>query len=723
MAASSSTHIGRPVVQDTHSAYCDCLICINRSAFPGFFNKGAPAPIIVDPDFDGPPFEQLTPPTTSSSGSIRSKRTWSRISSGNDEEPRLGESGQTRVKSCPSLSTLHPSPPLDSILTDFRFKARMVIAMEIQHHLHLPRPGDNFHDDPGIVYADKTQHIPELPDKFQILFLRPPRFGKTQFLSTLYQYYDIHEAKNFFQRFRSLPMVSEPSDSIPRHNQHLCLSFNLSYISPHSDIEALKANIAAIMSSAMNIFLYENAAELGQSDPASLSLDDDVEMVVNVFKLVKARGFTLFVGVDDYDFPIRERSFVKRGSLCSDESLLPARDIQRILNTHFWSPLLAESGVIDKLFVTGALLVSYPALKHLDPYSVPSLELSCGFTEQEVTTIAQVVLGETPAGISELHRSCGGYIFPSDGGMAETLFHPQQAITWISKLSLGRLESEDFSFRLLTNILKLLPERSDVQGIVSITTLIDFLAAGAVEVSQTDAALGFDAGAVRWNALYHAGALTYDRQLPDTLRVANSTALSMIHDFVDVTFAERYDLRHKFLDPWYTYSIDDDPEPILDLLSRILRDLSRTSFGRKSEPNLHGILELMLRNRHTFAKKKMDPFLSLDTATRVTIPGHSKVHTWELTTLTLQGMWRAANPNEDAPTVEALRILHEELVQEDEEQLLAMRYTCLSTTDTRLVGDFFDTESEFSQVIAVGGARVLLRQRLSAKPIQFDPCL
>ncbi|KAJ7091920.1 hypothetical protein B0H15DRAFT_973939 [Mycena belliarum] len=580
-------------------------------------------------------------------------------------------------------------------------------------------------NDSGIAFADKTQHIPELPDKFQIILLRPPKFGKTQFLSTLYQYYDIHEAKHFSRRFGSLPVVTEPSDSIPRHNQHLCLPFYLSDISPHSDVEALKAEIAAMMSSAMSSFLWEYATELGLSDPASLCIDDDAEMVVNVFKLVKARGFTLFVSVDDYDYPIQNRSFVKRGSLCSHESLLPARDIQRILNTHFWSPLV-QSGVVDKLFVTGALLVKYPVLEHLDPYSVPSLELSCGFTEQEVTTIAQAVLGETLDGILELQCSYGGYVFPFDGGVAQTLLHPQQIITWISKLSSGHPQSENFSFRLLKNILKLLPERSDVQGTVSITTLIDFLAAGAVEVSQTDAALDFDAGAVRWNALYHAGALTYDPQLPGTLRVANSTALSMIHHFVDGTFAERYNFRHAFFSPWHTYNIDDDPEPFLDLLSRVLRDLSQMSLGRKYEPNMHGVLELTLRNGETLTERDISPFLSLNNATRVIIPSGGKVHTWDLTTLTLQGMWHAANPNEDAPTGEALRALHEELVQDDEEQLLARPYAVwspsLQAMETRLAGEFFSPETEHAQVIAVGGARVCLRQ-LPRLPIPNDPCL
>ncbi|KAJ7139049.1 hypothetical protein C8R44DRAFT_867217 [Mycena epipterygia] len=37
---------------------------------------------------------------------------------------------------------------------------------------------------PDIAFIDKTQCILELPDRFQHVILRPPRFGKTALLST-----------------------------------------------------------------------------------------------------------------------------------------------------------------------------------------------------------------------------------------------------------------------------------------------------------------------------------------------------------------------------------------------------------------------------------------------------------------------------------------------------------------------------------------------------------
>ncbi|KAJ7487759.1 hypothetical protein FB451DRAFT_725901 [Mycena latifolia] len=475
------------------------------------------------------------------------------------------------------------------------------------------------------------------------------------------------------------------------------------------------------------MFVRKYSTELQLSDPARFFEDGRVDMFAKVF----ARGHTLFVGVDDYDAPIRSRSFAHLDWPLSHKSLTGPRDLERILNTYFWGPLLSEFDVIDKLFVTGILLVKYPELENVHIHSIPSLHASCGFTEQETLALARSVLAEPPD-IAELRRSCGGYVFLEDDGitMSEPVLHTQQMIARISQIPLQRPDALDDSFGLLSDILGLLPAHSDVSGAVTVKSLIDLLATGAVEINGIDAGLGFDATTVTWNTLYHAGALIYDRQLAGTLRVANDAALSVIHACVDTLFADWHDLQHTFLFPWSTYSADDDPELLLELLSQVLRDLAQTSLSRKHEPNMRGILELAMRNTHTLANRGINPIILLpddNDAARVAVPGYGgRVHVWDLDTLTLMGMWRATNPNDDAPTLEALQKLHEELVQEEEEKLLARPYQlwspALNAMETRLVGSFLNPEPEYPQFLAVGGARVLLRQRPTL-PVPSDPCL
>ncbi|KAJ7709632.1 hypothetical protein B0H17DRAFT_1190818 [Mycena rosella] len=130
---------------------------------------------------------------------------------------------------------------------------------------------------------------------------------------------------------------------------------------------------------------------------------------------------------------------------------------------------------------------------------------------------------------------------------------------------------------------------------------------------------------------------------------------------------------------------------------------------------MRGVLELAMRNVRISDGPAMAPILFAN-GPRLQIPGYrgAKVHVWELNTLTLMGMCHATSPNDDTPTVEALRKL-QELIHDHEERLLARSYrvwsTSLGAVETRLLDSVLDCDPEDPQFLAVGAARVLLRQR------------
>ncbi|KAJ7272693.1 hypothetical protein B0H12DRAFT_1091573 [Mycena haematopus] len=82
-----------------------------------------------------------------------------------------------------------------------------------------------------------------------------------------------------------------------------------------------------------------------------------------------------------------------------------------------------------------------------------------------------------------------------------------------------------------------------------------------------------------------------------------------------------------------------------------------------------------------------------------------------LKTLTLRGMWRAANPNDGEPSIDALRTLHAKLMEESEESLAARPYCSPHTGATALVGSFLQAEPGIPVLVAVGGAHVLMGGR------------
>jgi hypothetical protein len=129
---------------------------------------------------------------------------------------------------------------------------------------------------PGHPFVDKTECILHLPDKFQYLLLRPPRFGKTTFLSTLYHYYDIHAASHFDDLFGSLAVVTK--SPIVTHSQHLSLSFSLSTIRVYSDLKGIASQLTNQISFALSMFLIKYATELELSEPQNYLDDGGLEI-------------------------------------------------------------------------------------------------------------------------------------------------------------------------------------------------------------------------------------------------------------------------------------------------------------------------------------------------------------------------------------------------------------------------------------------------------------
>lgn len=67
------------------------------------------------------------------------------------------------------------------------------------------------------------------------MFLRPKRFGKSLWLSTLKHFYDINEASSFNELFGLLDINKYASEL--QHNKFLILEWNFSEIMRYSFIE------------------------------------------------------------------------------------------------------------------------------------------------------------------------------------------------------------------------------------------------------------------------------------------------------------------------------------------------------------------------------------------------------------------------------------------------------------------------------------------------------
>ncbi|KAK7039542.1 AAA-ATPase-like domain-containing protein [Favolaschia claudopus] len=595
-------------------------------------------------------------------------------------------------------------------------------------------PSDKTHNLPGFFYdflalrehpesgyVDKTQCILRFPDTFRCILLRPPRFGKTAFLSTLNQYHDLAEAGRFDQAFQSL-VVHDPSLSVPwRRNQHLTLSFCFSKIKVYSmlsDLNEISSEIKSFVVSTVCYFLTKYAEELQISsrDAKELVECDISDMFANLFNLVRASGYTMFVSVDDYDAPaLCSLAYIEH--LITLESLAYLQGIMRVVDTYLLEPLSEGLDVIPKLFVTGTLSpqsLGFEGLKKLNLVADPNMQLSCGFTTEEAVKFATFFLDQ-PLNITEMQRTCGLSIFSPSDPLTEPVLHPQEIIHYIQKVARKPIYSESFS--LWSSLLEQLPRDSHACDVVTTSGLIDLIAAGsmALPAHETDTI-------VSWSTLYDLGVLTYDCE--GRLRIANDTILTSILQHIDSFFCIHYNNTHG-LAFHYTYlypmEAEEDPPVFLTVLSEVLQGQMHRAFHTYPpvvEPNMHGIFELVMRRADSCSRKDIDSsVLSPPQDIPIVSIRHvcGKLMRISLKTLSLRGLWHAGNltvDGDDEPSVHALRALHEELVQESEESLKQRPYYSFDEGTTTLVGSFLDTaEPGVPILLAIGGARVLIGGR------------
>ena len=93
----------------------------------------------------------------------------------------------------------------------------------------------------GYFYVDCTDRIRWMEETGrQLLFLRPRRFGKSLWLSTLENYYDLARADDFERLFGGLKVGQNPT---PLHNRYFVMRWDFSMVDPGGDYAAIRASL------------------------------------------------------------------------------------------------------------------------------------------------------------------------------------------------------------------------------------------------------------------------------------------------------------------------------------------------------------------------------------------------------------------------------------------------------------------------------------------------
>ena len=292
----------------------------------------------------------------------------------------------------------------------------------------------------GYFYQDRTDRILAVENMGdQLLLLRPRRFGKSLWLSTLDNYYSIDQADQFDALFGDLAIAQEPTE---RHNQYFVLRWNFSEVAATGTAEQIGLALHKHINTCTTDFQARYAQWL--SRPIEIDPTNSIVGFRHLLTALYGAGHKLYLLIDEYDNFANE--LMPRGHRSIDEDHYRALvHGEGLLKTVFKSVKSAsELGQLDRVFITG---VSPVVLADLSSGYNVSKDISrwpqcldlCGFTGDEVRAMLEGVADEValpPAmrieALDTLQRFYNGYCF--DSRQSDPVYNPTLVLYFLDHL-------------------------------------------------------------------------------------------------------------------------------------------------------------------------------------------------------------------------------------------------------------------------------------------------
>ncbi len=241
------------------------------------------------------------------------------------------------------------------------------------------------------VYIDRTHHIRRIEDKGdQLLLLRPRRFGKSLWLSTLASYYDLARADRFEQLFGHLAAGRAPT---PGRGDYFILQWNFSTVDPSGDAGAIRGALHRHI----NVRIAAAVAKYGDwlGDGVEIHPDDALVSFQSLLAAVSRTPHRLYLLIDEYDnfanevLASRDRSEARYNALVGGEGAI--KTVFKAVKA------AAEGGGLDRVFITGVSPVVMADITSgynvLEDISLePELADLCGFRENEIAAVLQQIV-------------------------------------------------------------------------------------------------------------------------------------------------------------------------------------------------------------------------------------------------------------------------------------------------------------------------------------------
>ncbi len=282
-------------------------------------------------------------------------------------------------------------------------------------------------------YVDRTDRIRLVEEAGpHLLFLRPRRFGKSLWLSTLENYYDVAKADEFERLFGHLAIGQNPT---PLHNRYFVMKWDFSAVASHTDVEQIERALHDHINGCVEQFKVQYRDHLDYE--IQLHQDNALRTFQSVLAAVRTTPYRLYLLIDEYDnFANEVVMGGQPGGRQRYEELLYGEGAFKSL---FKAIKATQTGMgLDRVFITGVSPIvmsdatsGYNVAKNI--YFEPQFNDLCGFWAHEIEeVVAQIAAAcglpaeKTVEALAMMRTFYNGYAF-SDG-VDSLLYNPTLAL-------------------------------------------------------------------------------------------------------------------------------------------------------------------------------------------------------------------------------------------------------------------------------------------------------
>ena len=464
---------------------------------------------------------------------------------------------------------------------------------------------DNYH------YVDRTSYIELLENlgERHVFMVRPRRFGKSLFISTLQYYYSIEHKAKFKELFGPYYIGQHPT---PLANSYLVIQLSFSAIDTKTPettyrdfLNNVKYGVRRMMSAHQDLFKKPVRDKV-------FDLNSPAEIIQHLFDTMDEYDINekIYILIDEYDHFANELlafDFANFKNIVSKNGFV--RKFYEMLKEG------TLQGRIDRIFITGVTPITLDSLTsgfNIASKLTTAAELNemFGFTEAEVLDILEGI--EIPEAdrapmLKELAFWYNGYLFNWEG--KERVYNPDMVLYFAKKYIAAKkfpnklLDTNIASdYRKVRNLFKL--DSKEGENIAIIKKL---LSEGSTSAQLTEE-YSFEK---TWtkddliSLLFYQGILTIKSEWLDriTFHIPNAVIRQLYFQYFQQITLEEANIQERGLDIWEKIeqlAVYNNIQPLMDLTQDILAQLAIEDRAHYNELTYKAIFTALFYSTNIF---------------------------------------------------------------------------------------------------------------------------